>query len=418
MAKSTKSSRAKKSPKPYDGFPLTAHPSGRWCKKHRGKSHYFGKLADWQAALAKYEREWPFIIKGREAPPEAAGEYLTVANLADEFLNAKRLKMEAGELTLRSFGDYFATCKRIVEHFGGDRRVDDIRPAEFADCRAKLAKRYGVVALKNEINRCRVVFRFASKHRLIDRPVDYGDGFNRPSAKTLRIARNDAGPRMFESHELRTILDALAGKPVMVDGKEKTVKADPGMRAMVLLACNTGFGQSDIAGLPLSALDLENGIVDFPRPKTGVRRRVPLWSETVDALRTAIAVRPEAADAEDDGCVFLTCFGRRWVRVVPSGKDPDKVMALDALAKRFGRLLKTLKINGRNRLNFYAIRHTFQTIGGEAKDPDAVSSVMGHVDTSMAGQYRERISDERLRAVVDVVRGWLWPELQKSGAGE
>lgn len=35
---------------------------------------------------------------------------------------------------------------------------------------------------------------------------------------------------------------------------------------------------------------------------------------------------------------------------------------------------------------------------------------MGHVDSSMAGQYRERISDERLRDVVDVVQKWLWPE--------
>jgi len=33
---------------------------------------------------------------------------------------------------------------------------------------------------------------------------------------------------------------------------------------------------------------------------------------------------------------------------------------------------------------------------------------MGHVDNSMAGVYRERISDERLRAVVEVVRGWLF----------
>ena len=48
MAKSTKSNRRNKSAKPYDGFPLTAHPSGRWCKKHRGKQHYFGRIDDWQ----------------------------------------------------------------------------------------------------------------------------------------------------------------------------------------------------------------------------------------------------------------------------------------------------------------------------------------------------------------------------------
>jgi hypothetical protein len=28
----------------------------------------------------------------------------------------------------------------------------------------------------------------------------------------------------------------------------------------------------------------------------------------------------------------------------------------------------------------------------------------------MAAVYRERISDERLIAVTDTVRGWLWPD--------
>jgi integrase len=60
-------------------------------------------------------------------------------------------------------------------------------------------------------------------------------------------------------------------------------------------------------------------------------------------------------------------------------------------------------------LGFYALRHTFETIGGESRDQVAVNHVMGHADASMAGVYRERISDERLVAVVNHVHTWLFP---------
>jgi integrase len=71
------------------------------------------------------------------------------------------------------------------------------------------------------------------------------------------------------------------------------------------------------------------------------------------------------------------------------------------------KLLNALGINGHR--NFYALRHTFETIGGEARDQPAVDAIMGHARDDMASVYRERISDERLRAVVEHVRQWLFP---------
>lgn len=41
--------------KPHTDFPLTAHPTRRWCKKIKGKIHYFGRWDDPKGALQEYE---------------------------------------------------------------------------------------------------------------------------------------------------------------------------------------------------------------------------------------------------------------------------------------------------------------------------------------------------------------------------
>jgi hypothetical protein len=51
----------------------------------------------------------------------------------------------------------------------------------------------------------------------------------------------------------------------------------------------------------------------------------------------------------------------------------------------------------------------FRSVADAARDAPAVDLVMGHNDPSMAAHYRERIEDERLKAVTDHVRAWLFP---------
>ena len=45
--------------KPYPEFPLTPHPTGRWCKKiktpHGWKIFYCGALEDWKGALERFK---------------------------------------------------------------------------------------------------------------------------------------------------------------------------------------------------------------------------------------------------------------------------------------------------------------------------------------------------------------------------
>jgi integrase len=393
MTKSSVSRHQSKPKKPYPEFPLSIHQSGRWFKKHKGRFYYFGPVDDWQSALDKYEREWPYIIQGKTAPPSGSEHGATVADVCNSFLNMKRPLLDSGELSHRTFEDYFLICEKIVVTFGKNRIASDLRPEDFGNLRSEFASIHGPHRLTKDITVTKMVFRHGHEVRLLENPVLYGGGlFDKPSRKSIRRARNAAGPKMFEADEIRLVLEA----------------ADSIMRSMVLLGINFGFGNTDVATLTQTAVDFDGGWIDFSRWKTEIHRRIPMWPETSEALRIAITKRPKPTDNADSDLCFLTKHGQRWVRTQPK-KNSDRMTALDALGQKFRKFLDSLDINGRR--NFYGFRHSFQTIAEECRDLSAVKSVMGHSDDfNMSGQYRERISDERLRAVADVVRAWLWPE--------
>ncbi len=418
--KSNDSSGSVKPSKPRADFPLFPHASGRWAKKIRGTFKYFGKVSDdpkGVLALEKWLDEKEDLLSGRT--PRVSGGGLSLGDLCNRFLTVKKSLIVSGELSPRTFAQYKGTTDKLVAFFGRRRLVLDLAADDFEQLRAEIAKDVGPFTVRNDVRMARMVFKYAYDAGLIDRPVRFGTLFKIPPKRLLRQARQQAGKRMFDADELRSII-AAAGQPI---------------RAMVLLAINTGCGNTDVANLTESALHLESGWLDYPRPKTSVERRVPLWPETVEALREAIAKRP-ACD-NPTGLVFLTKYRQPWVRVSETGG------VIDGVACEFGKLIKRPRCpqcgviapakrdeipeqcgacqwkptddDGwhtlyRSGLNFYAVRHSFQTIAEESKDLPAVKAAMGHVDGTMSGEYREEISDQRMRSMVEAVRRWLWPD--------
>ncbi len=112
----------------------------------------------------------------------------TLKTLVNEFLASKEDKVNAGELSPHTFRDYFATRELLIEHF------------------------------------------------------------ERPSAKSLRKSRNEAGAKVFEQEEVLSLLDA----------------AEVHLRAMMSLGLNCGFGNTDVGSLPKTAVGLDAGWVTFP----------------------------------------------------------------------------------------------------------------------------------------------------------
>src|SRR5262249_53469221 len=162
--------------------------------------------------------------------------------------------------------------------------------------RRELGKSRGPVALGNEIGRARVIFTYAEKRSLIPRKPAYGDAFQKPSRRMLRVEKAKRGKKDFDASEVRQLVAKAKGQ----------------LKAMVLLGINAALGQSDVSSLPLSALDLDGGRLIYPRGKTGIDRRCPLWAETIAALREVLKSRTVPKDKDDAELVFITEHGNRW----------------------------------------------------------------------------------------------------------
>jgi integrase len=367
MGASFHSRPSSKPAKPYPDFPLFPHATKRWAKKIRGKLHYFGSWANgWQASLQKYQDQRDDLHAGRT--PRVRGEGLTINELVDRFLAWKKQLVDGGELQAETWQDYSRACIQVADAFSSRRLVSDLASDDFEKLRALLAKTRGPRALGCRIVSIRSLFKYAYDAGLIPTPIRYGHAFAKPGRALVRKERAKNGPRMFTAEEIRR----------MTNG------AGPELRAMILLGINAGFGNTDCSRLELKHLNLQTAWIDFPRPKTGIHRRAKLWPESVQAIVA-------------------------W-QSGSSNNDAERVFARsnEGIGRDVAKLLHELELNGRNRLGFYSLRHTFLTIAEETRDFPVVQLVMGHSDNTMASHYRERISDSRLEAVTDHVRKWLF----------
>jgi integrase len=295
------------------------------------------------------------------------------------FLTDRQDQVDAGELSRKCFRDYHAICARLIEHFGRNRPVESLGPEDFRSFRLTLTERCGPSYLATEVTRTKTVFRYAFDQGLIDKPVRWGN-FSGPPQRVIRAHESERGILMFEPDELVRILET----------------SEQPLRTWILLGINCAFGPADIAMLPLRAIE-EDGWIEYPRHKTGLRRRCPLWVQTAECLEEMLARRPAPADEGAAKLVFLRPDGTSWLVHGQGG----------AITDRFRRVLRKLGLY-RDRQGFYSLRRTFRTIADESLDFPAVDLIMGHARKGTGDIYRQRISDDRLRRVAEHVRQWVF----------
>ena len=374
--------------KPYKDFPLFAHNNGQWAKKIKGRIEYFGAWENHTAALDLYLKEKDFLHAGKTVPADTCK--VSLDNLVNGFIYAKESRVEAGELALRTWRDYIKVGKIILDTLGRTRAAADLTPTDFMTLRKRLdAVSASPVIRKNIIIRCRSIFAWGCRNKIIPQPY-YGDALDMPAARTIK-KHMQANKKIFTVEELQKLL----------------ANAGPQLKAMILLGINTAMTNVDIAWLTEDSLDLRDGWFKMPRHKNANPRYAKLWPETVEALRWVLEHRPQC-ELSESGHVFVTHLKRLYVR------SSDK-SELNQVTSIFGKLLKKCEIS-RDGRGFATLRPTFRTVADELLDNAACDMVMGHTPQNVLGEnsemgdlYRRKIGDKRFEAIADHVHAWLFP---------
>lgn len=373
MTKSSSTPPRVKPAKPHKDFPLVAHPNGQWSKQVRGKVYYFGPWEDPDGALARYLEVKDDIHAGREPKPKT--DELTVRDLCNTYLEHCEWKFQRGKITRRTFNDEKGYCVTIVQAIG-DSVAGEIGARDFQKLHRSYPTTWGPTRESHHVKATKRVFKWAFDNEYIDRPPRYGS-FQPPSVAKIRSSTQR---RSFTPEELRRILAHLQGP--------RYAQQLP----MVLLGINGGFAPGEVARLK----DWEIGeYIDTTRPKTNIRRLVPLWPETCDTIAQWQRVRKAP---HPEGYLFATKRGNPWFQ--------DGVRK-SPVTQSFGRVLRELEIPG----SFNCLRHTFQSVCDDEGIPRHITkAVMGHVNPDISTNYSHAKMLGPITEAVNAVHDWLYRE--------
>jgi len=345
-----------------DKFPLTLHSTGQYCKKINGKIYYFG--TNKKQALERYLEQATYLHGGQNYAQKASNGTMALKQLCDLYLEYQHSKVRAGGLSARYYNDQISSLARLMSFLGKGRKINSISTLELQNYKRKLQAGYGSAHRANlHMGAMKAMFHWARKNDILEN-IPNIDAVSRGKIVHQQMYT-------FNSEQIKRLLSV----------------ANPKMRAMILLGLNCGFGCTDCARLKWTDLDFEKRRVQLARNKTGVSRNLPLWPETIKALKKI----PRSGQL-----VFYTAEGHPWVRTSLKIKEDvsERYTTVNAVTSMFARLLKKVKINAPKGTGFYALRRTAATLAARSGDPFAVQRLLGHANLDMATRYVQDVSEQ------------------------
>jgi integrase len=372
------------------------------------------------AALAEWRRRDRFIREHREeelnhAPLEAR---ITLRRLvASYLLHAKARVGKASGISPSMYRCELYAMRTMLRIVDGNAPAATFGPTE-AKAILEAVGNGAPSTVRHVVSGVRRLFKWATEDHGMAAPT-FGMAFRPPSLREFRKARRQRRDRapICTPEEIRVMLAA----------------SGPTLRAAILLAINGGFGASDLAAVPISALQRREGDTEpgglrarlsYARSKTESTRAVALWPETMAAILAARSIGPEAARSP---WLVPSRTGGPLVRQSDVGTEPppgsrarrDRMARTlppattgtrtDLVARQFRRMIEATGIRAgtEGRPHFYLLRHTCATMAELLGDSDTRRLIMGHTPShALDDVYVARHGWGRVEGTCDAFRAW------------
>lgn len=288
-----------KQPKRSSRFPLTLHPTRQWCKPLHGRLHYFG--TDKEQAYRPYLSEAAELHEGRKPARTVRTGHLTVKDLANHFLTHQHERMLAEDISSVHFKDCQGILERFARRRGKGKAGDELSSDAVFSYRNKLMTQFAPWTVNRHLGIIKAMFNYGLDFGLVERGPNLRKALAKIPVKRIRQfaekKKRKHGDRLLQPAEVRELIE----------------NASLPLKAMIHLGIGAGLGNTDCADLREGDIDLDAGVIDYHRGKTGVRRTAPLddaahdkaidealWYLQSDATGTiaALAERYQAARYE------------------------------------------------------------------------------------------------------------------------
>lgn len=362
--------------KPHKDFPLYAHASGRWAKKVKGKTLFFGKWDEPQKALEKWLDQKDDLLAGRK-PRASDGRQISAADACNKYLDFIEDQVESGKKSEAWYIDNKRTMSIFLTTVGRNWAIESLTIGDFAEVSKTLDKTLNSpVTIRNHNHRVRGLFKWLKKSGLIDSIPNFGPAFDPP--KQVEIDRhNDSKPvKQLSRREIRSLLRV-------------SKDSNPQLYAAILLAINTGCQNKDIETLLVRHIDFKAGWYVQPRSKRAKKRRAKLWPRTIRAIKKLM----ENRGLRQDDLIFRSAVGKPY-------------HSKNCISKEFKPIKDAAGILTAN-VGFQWIRHSFITEASQTGDLIAVQLACGHAPRSITENYIHSVYDARLEKISDHVNEWL-----------